>query len=43
LIPIAIPKTSARSQADGNFGKKIQYIIDKWRIGFSWGLPSHVG
>ena len=36
LIPIAIPKTSARSQAAMAISaKKIKNIIDKWRIGFS--------
>jgi hypothetical protein len=34
LIPIAIQNLGKIAGCDGNFGK-VQYIIDKWRIGFS--------
>jgi hypothetical protein len=39
FIPIAIPNTSARSQAAiATSAKKIKNVIDKWRIGFPRSL-----
>jgi hypothetical protein len=42
LIPIAIQNLGKIAGCDGNFGKEIQYIIDKWRIGF-WELAITLG